>query len=209
MNPASLHALEYRAACEEGQERVLALLNLVHGINRGASQPLLGIDFPDWQPACAPDGRTPARLRVFGERAALEMFTAHPGVRRAAAAVLEKTGVQPCPRPPLWASLSRDNRADKQKPAYLRRLARRGDAPAQEVAQEVAQGAAQEAAQKGARGRALASKRPSAAFSLPRASQQTKQSFELRLKKVFTAQAPESVAFNSYGLCLSGALPQY
>ncbi len=185
MQVALLHAVDFQAQDESGMDRIAGLLRFVHGINRGTPEPLLGIDFPDWvlgRPETSVNALS--RVRVLSENSVLQMFLAHPGVRRAAATGLARSAIVACPVVEAWASVTRDNRADKAKPSYRRRAAARNEGRELKVVRQ-------------------------AALSIPFASQATRQDFELRVKKSSLLQVPTEVHFNAYGLCKLGGLPQY
>jgi hypothetical protein len=188
MDAGNLHAIDFVAFGEEGAERLLAIVRVVHGVNRGASEPLLGIDFPLWQGEAEASQDPDAALRVLrvlGEKAALEMFNTHPSVRRAVASGVGRTVVYACPETAHWVRLGRDSRAEKHKPSHSRRQARRH---------------AGKAVRGHAGGRVV--------LALPMASS-TGNRFRLKLRKTPVQPAPRTVTFNSYGLCKEGAVPQY
>jgi hypothetical protein len=180
-----LYAVDLRAEGPEGAERLHALLSLVHGVNRGVSEPVLGIDFPQWQAGESAEDALRS-VRLFGERLTLEMFLAQPGARRVCTA-LRRSSIHACLETERWARVCRDNAADKMKPSYQRRMARRHAESAHVVPARAA------------------------ALTLPKTSIETKQAFGLRLRKVEAERPAEGTkpVFTSYGLCKEGALPQY
>lgn len=186
LRPQELYAADFVTLDDDTEGRILALLALVHGLNRAAPAPFLGIDFPAWQAGMAHAPRNALRhLRVFAAEQDLEQFLAHPSVRRVSTLVLRVTAPRPCENPRAWARLGRDNYSDKCKPAYWRRKAKATQREASRPQEPRLPG-----------------------LQLSMRSQSTRQEFGLRIRKVVAEQRPERIAFNSYGLCKEGAIPQ-
>ena len=183
----TLHYLDLAFQAKE-QEFLPITVGYVHAFN-AKNENALGVDFPGWAPASNFSG-TPT-LRVLGTAEALTEFASMQKVSRLATLCGLSLKVREVPPTAERVSVSRDNRSDKSKPAYGRRLARR--AAARDNA-EVLPAAPR---------RRIASE---AGVSLTSTS--NKQSFMLRLKKR-AVESTAAVKFNAYGLCIAGGIPQF
>ncbi|WP_157270426.1 type I-F CRISPR-associated endoribonuclease Cas6/Csy4 [Azohydromonas aeria] len=155
----------------------------MHGFNhaQGLMTERIGIDVPGWGCGQCIEG-TPAQLRLFGSRPALEAFMSSSPMPRVRAMGVEVGLVALAPATDSHAAVRRDNAADKNKPSRIRRSLRLGNAvplPRQHTA----------------------------ALVIACTSQSTGQMFELKLRKMPVRAA--GVTFNSFGLTLDGGLPQF
>lgn len=175
--------LDFTDSIEPPSHLVPLVWRWLHGFNKAQGSMLerLGVDVPGWKCGECIQG-TPARLRLFGPRAALEAFMLNSALPRIRAMGVDIGPVALAPATQCHAALRRDNAADKDKPSRIRRSLRLGNAappPRQHMADLV----------------------------IACASQSTGQCFELKLRKMPASAA--SVAFNSFGLTLDGGLPQF
>jgi CRISPR-associated endoribonuclease Cas6/Csy4 subtype I-F len=183
----TLHFLELAFQAEE-QEFLPTAVQYLHSFN-AKNDNALGVDLRGWSAGSNFQG-APV-LRVLGTAQALKDFTSQPKLSRLATLCGLSLKVCAVPVTAELVSVTRDNRSDKAKPAYARRLARRlaerTGAPVLEAAPRW---------------------RHASEASVSLTSQSNKQNFLLRLKKR-TVQVAAPAKFNAYGLCIAGGIPQF
>jgi CRISPR-associated endoribonuclease Cas6/Csy4 subtype I-F len=184
MNPIALedlHYVDYSSTAAEPLVILAEVVRHVHAYNR-VHDCSLGIDFPEWEP-----GAKVVRvgiMRVFGAKDALLQFAAQPrSLRLLALGEVARGTIVASPASDKFASILRDSNADKVKPAHARRRERRGVGP-------------------------FDASHARSDLAIPLTSSTNGQSFLLKLKKQRT-EADSRIVFNSYGLCIQGALPQF
>jgi CRISPR-associated endoribonuclease Cas6/Csy4 subtype I-F len=175
---------DIRANAEEAcdnQNLIQKVVSMLHGHNRHHPETLLGIDFPLWAPGeLTGDLRF---LRIFGERTALDSFTAQPQYRRLSTGGLTTSAAKAVPTSSAFIAMRRNNNADKQKPAHARRREKRGNAP-------------------------WAGKQAPLGGFVKQHSTSTGEPFNLKMRKV-SLPVTDMVQFSSYGLCLKGGVPSF
>lgn len=175
-----MHFVEYTAQGEEGREAIVEVARHVHAFNREHDN-TLGIDFPEW--AAGDTLVNASRIRVFGVRENLAKFIAQPrGLRLLGMGFIARSALTQAPEDVPVAAVVRDNAATKNKPSHAARRAARGV--------EAYQG-----------------KHAAPGFTLGVSSKTTGQAFLLKMRKKEVLEGV--VAFNSYGLCIAGGLPQF
>lgn len=171
----------------ETQDMHPALIALVHGFNREHDN-VLGLDYPGWAPGTTEP--TSLAIRIFGVEKDLLLFCEQHKAKRLAALCGFSLQTKSVPDSAGFAAVTRDNRADRVKPAYARRLAARAAARGEQATVTISRD----------------DRVCSATISL--SSMSTKQNFLLKMRKV-ALDAVSDVTFNSYGLCKQGGLPQF
>ena len=184
---STLHFLELSFQ-EDGDEMLPIAVAYVHAFNAKNGN-VLGVDFPGWAPARNFQGS--ASLRVLGSAEVLASFVAQPKVSRLATLCGLSLKVAAVPAGAALAAVTRDNRGDRAKPSYARRIARRA---AEQTGAPIEQVVAR-------------TTRPSE-VSVSLTSASNKQNFLLKLKKR-VVPASEQLQFNAYGLCIQGGIPQF
>lgn len=130
-----------------------------------------------------------AVLRVLGPPDAMKAFSASTGVRRLASMCGGGLRVSAVPSGCPLVSVSRDNASDRNKPSHARRIARRAEARGGEMS-------------------TLVRKADASEVRLSLTSISNRHNFQLRVKRR-TFAGTRAVAFNSYGLCAQGGVPQF
>lgn len=182
----TLHFIDMAFQAEE-VEFLPVTVGYVHAFN-AQHKNALGVDFPGWAPVSSFSRAT--TLRILGTAEALQAFVSQVKVSRLASLCGLNVKVSPVPQTAELVALTRDNRSDKQKPAYGRRIGRRAsERTGTEVLPEVRQ-------------------RRQSEMGVSLTSTSNKNSFILRLKKR-PVQSSAAVKFNGYGLCIEGGIPQF
>jgi CRISPR-associated endoribonuclease Cas6/Csy4 subtype I-F len=160
---------------------VEGVLRHVHAYGREHGT-ALGVDFPEWRPEeCF---QNPRRIRVLGPNEPLAAFIRQPrSLRLLEMGDVSRSAIAPVPDTATYASLRRDSSADKTKPSHAARRLRRG---AGEYTGQTAM----------------------RRFSIAMTSKSTGMSFMLSMKKI-AADKPVTVTFGGYGMCHTGAVPQF
>lgn len=182
-----LHFLDLAFQAEE-QEFLPITVGYVHSFN-ARHENALGVDFPGWEPESS--FSRASTLRVLGTAEALHAFILQTKVSRLASLCGLSLKVCAVPVTAELVCVTRDNRSDKAKPSYGRRIARRAAARA---GVEVTTFDPR--------------RRQKIEVSVSLTSASNKHSFRLRVKKR-AVQSSDAVKFNAFGLCIQGGIPQF
>lgn len=180
-----LYHLDITAEGEDGQALLHGLLHKVHGFNSLRAANVLGVDFPAWSGNCAASIAARGTLRVLGRLAELTEFSSQPQISRLKSMGLRVTAPGPVRVEGKFCRVLRDVKTRQLSAAYRKRFAARN-------------------------GREL----PTAAIvkghtiAVPMHSKSNQRTFSLFVRKQSEAPA-EFVAFNSYGLTVTGAIPSF
>ncbi|MCC5611509.1 type I-F CRISPR-associated endoribonuclease Cas6/Csy4 [Nostoc sp. CHAB 5834] len=166
---------------------VSALLAAVHSFNSENGN-VLGFDVPHWKAGQAP--KSVKSVRIFGAESALQAFFSDMRGRRLSSVFMVGVeSIRPVPATAISASVSRDTTAEASRPTAVRRREKR-------------------AAARGEQASPFEANRHFCELAIPLRSKSTDRNFMLKLKKR-EVKGAAPVAFSSYGLCVSGGVPQF